>query len=316
MHKMHGKRAKGGSGMRLHNDADLPAWRSLLFVPVNVPHYVGKAHQRGADAIILDLEDSVPLAEKDTARGMVAEAAREVGRDGADVLVRVNQPLELCVRDIESSVSPQIAALMLPKIDSASHVRLLAELIDRVEAAKGMTPGHTKLYLLVETAEAFARLGEIAGAHPRNVAISLGVEDFATSTNSVPESDVVLYPKQQTVIAACAAGILPMGTIGSVANFGDDEANARVIRNSRRFGFRGSACIHPRVVPLLNEGFGASAEEIAAAERILAGFEQAKAQGRASIAVDGKMIDYPIVERAQHLLDRHKRAEARRRARP
>jgi citrate lyase subunit beta/citryl-CoA lyase len=302
--------------MRLHDEADLPLWRSLLFVPVNVPHYVEKAHQRGADGIILDLEDSVPLAEKATARTLVAAAARQVGRDGADVLVRVNQPLEHCVRDIEASVSPEIAALMLPKVDSASHVRLLAELVDRIEAAKGMPVGHTKFVILVETAEAFSRLGEIAAAHPRNVAISLGVEDFATSTNSVPESDVVLYPKQQTVIAACAAGILPMGTIGSVANFSDDEANAKVIRNSRRFGFRGSACIHPRVVPLLNQGFGAGADEVAAAERILAGFEQAKAQGRASIAVDGKMIDYPIVERAQRLLDRHRRAERKRRTSP
>src|ERR671915_255454 len=104
--------------------AELPVWRSLLFVPVNVAKFVETAADRGADGIILDLEDSVPWAEKAAARDMVAEAAKKVGRKGGDVLVRINRPLEHAVRDIEAVVSPQIPRLLLANIDSASHVRL------------------------------------------------------------------------------------------------------------------------------------------------------------------------------------------------
>src|SRR3546814_3406069 len=112
---------------------------------------------------------------------MVAEAAKLVSRNGADVLVRVNEPLELCVRDLETVISPEICALLLPKIDSASHVRLLAQLADRIEAEKGMPIGHTKFSVLVETASAFARIEEISMAPPRIVSVGLGREDFALS---------------------------------------------------------------------------------------------------------------------------------------
>ena len=117
---------------------DLPVWRSMLFVPVNVPKFVETGHTRGADAIILDLEDSVPPAEKATARTLITAALPQVARSGADVVVRINQPLELAVRDIEAAIQPGVTALMLPKIDSAGHVRLLGELADRVEASKGL----------------------------------------------------------------------------------------------------------------------------------------------------------------------------------
>ena len=114
-----------------------PSWRSLLYVPVNVERYVDKAHLRGADGIILDLEDSVPPSQKDAARKMVQDAAQKVARNGADVLVRINRELELAVRDIEASVSPLVRALKLPKIQSADHVKLLAELVGDLEAARG-----------------------------------------------------------------------------------------------------------------------------------------------------------------------------------
>lgn len=302
--------------MRLHQEADLPVWRSLLFVPVNVRKYVDKAHTRGADGIILDLEDSIAPADKDAARTMVAEAAGICARGGADVLVRINRPLELAVRDIEAAVSPSVKALLLPKIDSASHVRLLAELVGTVEARAGMPLGSTKFFVMVETAEAFPRVFEIAAAHPRNVAITLGGEDFALATGSQPDPDVLLYPKQQVVFAACAAGILPMGVIGTVATYQDVEGYRAAIQRSRRFGFVGGSCIHPSVVPLLNEGFVPTEEELASARRIVAAFDRAKAEGRGSIEVDGKMIDIPVVERAERLIERSRRIGARSAAAP
>jgi citrate lyase subunit beta/citryl-CoA lyase len=290
---------------------DLPVWRSMLFVPVNVPKFVEGAHARGSDAVILDLEDSIPPAEKANARGMVAEAAPKVAKSGADVVVRINRPLELAVRDIEVAVSPAISALILPKIDSAGHMRLLDELVGTVEESKGMRVGHTLFMALVETPPAFARVEEIALASPRLVGMSLGSEDFAMEMGMPPATDTLAYPKQRLAIAAVAAGVMPMGIVGSVADFADLEGYRAAARLARRYGFRGSACIHPNNVKILNEEFGPKPEEITWAHRVIDVYEKAKAEGRASVQLDGKMIDIPIVIRAERVLAEAKRIEAR-----
>jgi len=279
-----------------------PVWRSLLYVPANVERYVAKAHTRGADAIQLDLEDSVPISKKAEARGMVQEAAERVSQAGADVVVRINQPLRMAIPDLEAVISPRITAVVLPKVDSASHIKLLAEVVDELEAERGMTPGHTWLVGLIESADAFFRMREIAGAHPRLTAIGLGGEDFATDVFMQPDPDVMLYPKQHTIIAARAAGITPLGIIGTVADYSDLDAMRTIINNSRRFGFEGASCIHPSIVPALNEGFRPTDKEVTDAQRIIQAFEGAVAEGRASLEVDGKMIDYPLVYRAERLL--------------
>lgn len=298
---------------------ELPVWRSLLFVPVNVPKFVETAHTRGSDAVILDLEDSVPPAEKANARQMIQAAAPKVAKSGADIVVRINQPIELAVRDIEAAISPWVHTLMLPKIDSAGHVRLLAELIDRLEAERGMTVGHTKLMALIETPAAFARTDEIAAAHPRLIAVSLGSEDFAMEIGGEPATDVLFYPKQRVAIAAVANGLMAMGVIGSVADFKDLEGYRASARLARRLGFRGSACIHPNHVAILNEEFGPKAAEVEWARRVIDVYDKAKAEGRASIQLDGKMVDIPIVVRAERIIaqadriaDRAKRSAAAR----
>jgi citrate lyase subunit beta/citryl-CoA lyase len=283
----------------------------MLFVPVNVPKFVEGAHARGSDAVILDLEDSIPPAEKANARGMVAEAAPKVAKSGADVVVRINRPLELAVRDIEVAVSPAISALILPKIDSAGHMRLLDELVSTVEESKGMRVGHTLFMALVETPPAFARVEEIALASPRLVGMSLGSEDFAMEMGMPPATDTLAYPKQRLAIAAVAAGVMPMGIVGSVADFADLEGYRAAARLARRYGFRGSACIHPNHVKILNEEFGPKPEEITWAHRVIDVYEKAKAEGRASVQLDGKMIDIPIVIRAERVLAEAKRIEAR-----
>ena len=163
------------------DERKLPVWRSLLYVPANVERYLAKAHERGADGIILDLEDSVPLAEKASARAGVQAAAERVGRAGADVLVRVNQPLRLAVRDIEASVSPAVDALVLPKVAGPDHVRLLDEMVSDLEAERGMAAGATAFLAMVETPEAFFQIGEIAKASARIAAITIGAEDLASS---------------------------------------------------------------------------------------------------------------------------------------
>ncbi|MEX2617311.1 MAG: CoA ester lyase [Alphaproteobacteria bacterium] len=290
---------------------DNPVWRSLLYVPVNVDRYVDKAHTRGADGVILDLEDSVTPSEKDHARTLILEAAVKVARNGADVLVRINRELELAVRDIEAAISPLVTALKLPKVQSADHVRLLAELVDSLEAKRGMRVGTTRLIPMVETANAFFSMDAIARASPRVATVLLGGEDFALDCGFEPDPEVYQYPKQQSLLAARAAGLTPMGLIGTVADFSDADAYRAVVRHSAKFGFEGASCIHPANVAVLNEEFSPKPEAVAYARRVVEGDKKAIAEGRGSWSLDGKMIDIPVVIRAQRLIARADRIAAR-----
>jgi len=293
------------------SQAALPVWRSMLFVPVTVEKYVERAAERGADALILDLEDSVPPAEKPRGRDVLQDAAEAVAKNGADVVVRINRPLRMALPDIEAAVSPMVQALMLTKVESAEHVQMLAEVVDEIEAARGMALGSTKFVALVETASGFLRLPEIARAHPRLVALSIGAEDFALSVGMLPEAEGLFFPKQQMIIAARAAGILPLGFLGTVADFRDLDAFRSTIRRSRRLGFMGASCIHPSQVAILNEEYRPSPDEVAAAERAVAAYDTATTAGIGAIELDGKMIDVPVIERAKHVLARHRAVLAR-----
>jgi len=290
---------------------DLPVWRSMLFVPVTQRRFVEGAARRGADAIILDLEDSVAPSEKERARTLVPEAARLVSASGADVVVRLNRPLRMTVRDLEAVIGPGILAVALPKAESAEHVQLVAEIIDELELERGIPLGATKMLAMVETASAFFHIAEIARAHPRLVALNLGAEDFATSAGILPEAEALTLPKQTAVFAARAAGIMPMGFIGSIAEFHDLDAFRETIRRSRRFGFVGASVIHPSQVAILNEEFRPSAAEIDHASQVVAAYDKALAEGVGAVTVDGKMIDVPVVERAQLLLAREAAIAAR-----
>ncbi len=284
---------------------ELPVWRSLMYVPVNVEKYIDKAHTRGADVIQLDLEDSVPPSEKERARTLVEKAAARVKRGGADVVVRINRPLSLSVRDLEHSITPDVNGIALTKVDSASHVKLLDELVTELEEKRGMTVGHTKFLAMIETADAFGRIDEIPRASSRVIAINIGGEDFALDCDMQPEDDVLLHPKQRMIIAARAAGVMPLGFIGTVAGFGDWEKFRAMVRRSRRFGFDGAGCIHPGQVTIVNEEYSPSGEDVTYAKKIIQLDKEAASSGRGSFALDGKMIDIPIIVRAQKLLQRH-----------
>lgn len=280
----------------------LPVWRSLLYVPVNVDRFVDRAHTRGADAIQLDLEDSIPLSEKDSARRLVQAAAQKVSRGGADVVVRINRPLRMAIRDLEESVSPHVHAIALPKVDSAGHIRLLSEVVSELEQERGMPVGSTRFIAMVETPDALLDVRDIARADERVVALTLGSEDFATAVGMVPDGDGLYFPKMQVLIAARAAGILPLGFVGTVADYKDQDAFRDIVRRARRLGFRGASCIHPLQVQVLNEEFTPPAEEVEKARRVIEAYEAAKKEGRGSIEVDGRMVDEPIVRRAEELV--------------
>jgi citrate lyase subunit beta / citryl-CoA lyase len=287
--------------------ADLPNWRSLLFVPIIREKFVASAHTRGADAIILDLEDSVPEESKQRGRALIATTAKEVGQRGAQVLVRINRPWHHAFRDIEAAVSAHVAALMCPKVESPEHLQVIAEMLDVLDGQRGLLAGHTKLVALIETAGAYFRAREIALATPRLVALSLGAEDFAWSVGMEPLGETLEMPKQTVIIAARAAGILPLGFMGTVADFKDIDAFRALVRRSRRFGFAGATCIHPSQVPILNEEYGVSPAEAERARRLIGAYEAAMAGGVGAVTFEGTMIDVPVVERARALLARVRR---------
>ena len=284
---------------------NLPVWRSLLYVPVNVERYVAKAHTRGADCVQLDLEDSVPASEKETARRLVPEAARRVRQGGADVVVRINSPMSASVADLDASICEDVDGIAVTKAQSVDHIRQIDEHISQLEAARGLRRGHTRLIAMIESPAAFFKMADIAAASPRLAAMNIGGEDFALETGMEPSEATLLMPKQQMIFAARAAGIMPLGFIDSLASFGDNEAFARMVRRSRQFGFMGAGCIHPGQVPIVNEQYSPSADEVAYATRIVQEDAAHAAAGRGSWSLDGKMIDVPIVVRAQRLLERH-----------
>ena len=277
-------------------------WRSLLFVPVTAERFVAKAHTRGADVIILDLEDSILPDRKAEAREMLPAAARQAGQAGATVCVRINRPLELAVPDIDAAAAAGATALMLPKVMGPEHIRLLAELADAAEARHGRDRGSLRFLAIVETAEALPKLGAIAAADPRMVALGVGGEDLATELEAVPSADS-LYPFAMMVLAAArAAGIQPMGSLGAFAAFDNPEGYRAALRRSRALGFACAACIHPVQVSVINEEYGPSAAQIDRARRLIATFEAALASGQGAVAFEGAMIDLPVVERARRLL--------------
>lgn len=283
---------------------DLPAWRSLLYVPASAEKFIAKAHERGADAVILDLEDGVAPAAKPAARAGLPASVASVRRGGADVLVRINRPLRLAVLDIAAAVAAGADGLVCPKITGADHVRLLSELVAESEAEAGRAIGAVRFVALIEDAAALAHAQAIAAADPRIVALGVGGEDLATDLGAEPTPDALDLPKRMGLVAARAAGVLPLGFIGTVAGLTDLEGYRAMLRRSRAIGFACASCVHPAQVPIINEEYGARPEEVERAKRLVAAFEAALAEGKGAVAFEGAMIDKPIVDRARRLIAR------------
>jgi citrate lyase subunit beta/citryl-CoA lyase len=279
-----------------------PRWRSLLYVPVTSERFVAKAHERGADAIILELEDAVAPSEKERARELVADAAARVGRGGADVLVRVNRPWRLAVRDLEAAIGPNVGALVLPKVDHSEHVLALAEIAASVEDERGLPFGHTKFFPRVEGPKGLLNAAGIAAAHPRVVAIGLGSSDYTIATGMEAGGAGNAMASFAVVNAARAAGVVPIGLVSSIVDFSDLDAFRRVAEESRALGLRGAPCVHPSQVSILNEVFSPTADERARARRVVDEYERALAEGVGAITVDGDFVDVPFYEQAKRLL--------------
>lgn len=285
--------------------------RSFLFAPGNVPRRVEKALTVDADAVILDLEDSVGAADKAATRVPVAEALGRPRR--ARAYVRINAPATAwCYRDLADTVRPGLDGVVVPKIESAADLHAIDWLLAALEREHGLAEGSVDLMPIIETAAGLQRIDRILQARSlrpyrapwRVKRVAFGAADYGNDLGLSPtlEEPELADARARIVLASRAAGI--EGPLDSPwFHFKETAAFARALERSRRSGFQGRLCVHPDQIAPVNAAYLPSAEEIAAAERIVAAFREAEARGAAAIQVDGQMIDYPVAHRAQALLD-------------
>jgi citrate lyase subunit beta/citryl-CoA lyase len=264
---------------------------------------IEKARNLPADVLVLDLEDSVPTAEKANARALVRDSLSGLALRGQRVFVRINSiASSLAEEDLEAVITAGIDGISQPKPGSAEDIRRVEAIIERLERERGLEEEPIKLIPWVETAKGLINAFAIASASPRVVGIAFGGEDFTLDTGMTRTEEGVelLYPRTMVVIAAKAADVIAIDT--PYNDFRDEEGLIREARLARRLGFEGKFLIHPSQIEPVNHIFRPSPEEVAHARRVVEAFEAAEAQGFASTSLDGKMIDIPIANRARKLL--------------
>jgi citrate lyase subunit beta/citryl-CoA lyase len=281
--------------------------RSLLFVPGDSERKFARAKDCGADALILDLEDSVAPSEKAKARALVARLIKSEAKRAWACIVRVNAlDTVLTLDDLAAVVKPGLDALLIPKVDGAAGLERIGFYLDALEAKAGMASGSVKLAsVATETAKAMFALGSYAPAHPRLIALTWGAEDLAAALgatdNKEPDGSWT-FPYQlaraQCLFAASAAEVPAIDTV--YTDFRDSEGLERNCRRSRRDGFTGRLAIHPDQVATINSCYAPSEAEIAHARKIVAAFDANPGSG--ALGVDGKMVDLPHLKAARKIL--------------
>lgn len=273
-------------------------WRSLLFVPADRPRLLEKAHERGADAVIIDLEDAVRPAEKAQARAAAAEAVTALAEHGVDVVVRINAPWRMAMEDLEAVVRPGLTAVLAPKVDDAWRLTVLAELLNDLELERGLSAGAVGLLALIELPAALPRLEAITASR-RLVGLAFGSEDFSAALGAAPVPAALAAACQQVAYAAAARGVMALGSPASIGEFRDLRAWRAGLDQARAMGMSGALCVHPDQIADANAAFEPSEEEVIQAQAILKAWAQADA---GATALGGKMIDAPVVARAQRVL--------------
>jgi citrate lyase subunit beta/citryl-CoA lyase len=285
--------------------------RSFLFAPGNVARRVEKALILDADVVIVDLEDSVAVHEKEKTRALVAEALARprMGRG----YVRVNAPSSpFCYGDLAATLHKGVDGVVLPKVESAADLHAIDWLMAALERERGIAEGSIDLMPQVETAAGVQRIDRILQARNlrpyrgpwRVKRVAFGAADYGHELGLAPTLDEpeLADARARIVLASRAAGV--ESPIDSPwFHFKEAEAFQRALERSRRGGFQGRLCVHPEQLGPVNRAYLPSDEEVARAERIIAAFKDAEARGAAAIQVDGQMIDYPVVHRAQAVVD-------------
>lgn len=275
--------------------------RSLLYVPGSAERFIAKAHLRGADAIVVDLEDAVAPNEKLGARQALDSVVPRVGQHGAKVFVRVNNQPDMLLADAAAACRAGAYGLYVPKVSSAELLHRLDAALSPIESGLSRPP--MVFVPLLEDAQGVLAAQAIAQG-PRVFALSAGGEDLATSMGAEPTPEVLRLPKLMVHMAAKAAGLRSFGLLRTVADYQDLGSLAAAVKEARTFGFDGATCIHPSVVPVLNAGFAPSTEELARAQRLVEAADKAEQEGVGAFTFEGAFVDAPIVARARDLLTR------------
>jgi citrate lyase subunit beta/citryl-CoA lyase len=272
--------------------------RSLLFVPAHVRQYLAKAAQSAADAVVLDLEDSVPADRKDEARDGLAAAARTLPAT-TEVIVRVNAADGLFDRDLAACAAGGIRHVLLPKVNGPADVAILRQALGRL----GYAP---EISILVESCAGVTKIGQILDAAGPLRSVALGVEDLRQeletfAPGSEGSSPSLMWAHGALVISATGAGVTPLGILGSLSEFSDLARLSRDAAAAWQMGYRGSYCSHPAQVAVLNAAYAPSAEDAQWAAEVLSAAREGEAAGRGAVAVRGQMVDAPLVDRAARI---------------
>jgi citrate lyase subunit beta/citryl-CoA lyase len=270
--------------------------RSLLFLPATAEHLLAKATDRGADALVIDLEDAIPPERKAAARPMAHAAVQQLADRGATVVLRVNSDPEIWQEDLRGMPLQALSAIMLPKVEFLDQVDALAAAL--IHLCGEQPP---PIAALIETPSGVLAAATIA-SHSALCALGFGSEDYAGALGVPADPAALTWPAQQVLTCAHAYGLQCWGLAASIADVDDMVSFGRAVNSARAMGFTGSVCIHPRQVPVVNQGFSPSEQERAWAQRVMAADQAARAQGLGAILLDGRMLDKPIVDRARRWL--------------
>ena len=273
--------------------------QSWLFVPGHRQSMIDKAPGLDADALIYDLEDGVPPAEKEMARALISTALPEAGTPPLFVRTHPADHADLSI-DLEAIVRPGLTGILLPKVNAAEEILHLSAALATRERQADLPPGQIRILALIETARGLVHGPAIAAADPRMAGLLFGAEDFALDINA-DAADDFLYARSALVVAAASAGIQAIDR--AYLDLQDTPGLLASARQSRRLGFTGRLLIHPSQIAPVHEAFCPSSDEVDDARRVVAAFNQ----DCGSIVLDGRMVDLPVVERANQTLSLYNR---------
>lgn len=283
--------------------------RALLYMPGDDRRKIEKATTLGVDCVCMDMEDGVAITQKTEARAVIAEAMKELDFGGAERCIRINSVGSgLEKYDLAAAVATNPDAVVVPKVETAQQVRAISEYIEVYERSSRMPVGTIRMLVGVETAKGILNLKEIAESDRRLEAIIFGAEDYAASIGATrtKEAIEVLYARS-AVVTACAANDLQAIDMVYI-DFRDIEGLRLEAQQGTGLGFSGKQIIHPNQVAPVQEAFTPSPEAIEYAQRVVEAFTTSQKEGRGAFALDGKMIDMPLLKNAQKVLDRAKAA--------
>jgi citrate lyase subunit beta/citryl-CoA lyase len=274
-----------------------PRWRSLLFVASDDRVRLQKIAERGADAVILDLEDAVLPERKPAARDGLAEVIAALAENSCLIVVRINSAWRDVYADLAVAVCAGVAAIMVPKVENSGRLAVIAEMVAEFAQTAGVpVPG---LIALVESPAGLAAIDAIADVDSV-IGLALGSEDFSLSLGVSPSAEALDLPCRVMALAAARRGLIALGLPISIATIDDQVAWQAAVRTARAIGLTGALCIHPRQIAAVNQGFAWSAAEIAAAARVVAAWDAAGGAG--VIQLDGRMVDLLVVLAARRTL--------------